>query len=57
MARPKKNKEPAKTFDLEEAMEKVNPLLRDGFRWFIMNKKITNQKAFDELIKIYGGFK
>lgn len=58
MARPKKKQEVTKNepFKLEDALAEVNPLLREGFHWFIIDKKITNQKDFERELKIYGGF-
>lgn len=57
MARPKQKKEPKKEpFNLKEALKNVNPFLREGFHWFINDKKITNQKDFDKQLEIYGGF-
>ena len=57
MARPKKKSEPKEAFDLDKALANVNPFLVEGFKWFIMGKKITNQKAFDKELELYGGFK
>ena len=58
MARPKKKQETKnEPFKLEEALQNVNPYLREGFHWFIIDKKITNQKDFDKELEIYGGFR
>lgn len=56
MARPKREDKQDKPFDLEQALNGVHPLHLEGFRWFILEKKITNQKDFDKEYKKYGGF-
>lgn len=56
MARPKKS-ETEEVFDLDKALELVNPYLREGFLWFIKDKTVNNQKSFDKELKIYGGFR
>lgn len=43
-----------KQFNLNEAIEEVNPFLRDGFLRFIKGEEIKSQKKFNELIKSYG---
>ena len=53
----KKEKE-ENPFDIAAALEDVSPYLREGLEKFIFNHdiKINNQKEFDEILKIYGGF-
>ena len=54
----KENKEEENLFDLQKALEDVNPYLREGLEKYIYynNVKVTNQKEFDKTLKIYGGF-
>lgn len=49
----KKEKTPEPDFNLEEALENTNRYLRGGFKEFIKDEKITNQKKFDKLYKKY----
>lgn len=56
MARQKREDKQDEPFDLTEALKVVHPLHREGFRWFILEKRITNQKDFDKEYKKYGGF-
>lgn len=48
-------KEEDKSFDINKALETVNPFMLDGFKWFIIDKDIKNQKEFNKLLKEYGG--
>lgn len=43
------------TFDLEKALENVNPFMIEGFKRFIADKKVSTEKKFLELLKEYGG--
>lgn len=56
MARQKKEPKQDEPFDLTRALNGVHPLHREGFGWFILEQKITNQKDFDKEYKKYGGF-
>ena len=51
----KNEKEEKEKFDLSKALAVVNPFLLEGFKRFIMDKKVASQKDFDKLLKDYGG--
>ena len=42
-------------FNLREALERVNPFLRDGFIEYLMDKKIKDIEEFNKYLKEYGG--
>ena len=48
-------KEKGKKFVLSEALADVNPYLKEGFHRFILDKNVTSQKRFNELLEEYGG--
>lgn len=47
--------EKGKKFVLSEALKEVNPYLKEEFTRFILDKNVTSQKRFNELLKEYGG--
>ena len=51
----KENKEEKGKFVLSEALKEVNPYMLEGFTRFILDKNVTSQKRFNELLKDYGG--
>ena len=51
----KENKEEKGKFVLSEALKEVNPYMLEGFTRFIIDKNVTSQKRFNELLKEYGG--
>lgn len=57
MAKKKKEDKKEENFDLNIALSKINPLLREGLERFILNYGLTikTQKQFDNLLKEYGG--
>lgn len=44
-------------FDLEESLSQVNRFLLPGFRDYIADKEVKNQKQFDKYYKEYGAMK
>ena len=42
-------------FNLREALENVNPFLRDGFTEYLMDKKIKDIEEFNKYLRKYGG--
>ena len=52
----KKIEEKKETFDIAAALEKVNPFLVDGFKWYIKDKNIKSEKDFKKYLKEYGGY-
>lgn len=55
MAKKKEDKK-AETFDLNKALDTVNPYLKTGFYKFIIGKEIKSQKDFNKLLEEYGGY-
>lgn len=55
MAKKKENKK-AETFDLNKALNEINPYLKTGFYKFIVEKQVESQKDFNELLQKYGGY-
>ena len=51
----KKEEKKAEPFDIKEALNEVNPFLRDGFHKFIIGKDVKSQKEFNKLLEEYGG--
>lgn len=52
----KENKEEKDNkFVLSEALKEVNPYMLEGFTRFILDKNVTSQKRFNDLLKEYGG--
>lgn len=51
----KENKEEKGKFVLSEALKEVNPYMLEGFTRFILDKNVTSQKRFNDLLKEYGG--
>lgn len=56
MAKTKKKEEPDEPFDYEKEYEKVHPLLKEGFIYYLKDKKIKNSKDFKKQYDKYGGF-
>ena len=50
MAKKKEDKK-AETFDLNKALDTVNPYLKTGFYKFIIGKEIKSQKDFNKLLE------
>ena len=51
----KKEEEKIEAFDIKEALNEVNPYLKDGFHRFIATKDVKSKKDFEKLLKEYGG--
>lgn len=51
----KENKEEKGKFVLSEALKEVNPYMLEGFTRFILDKNVSSQKRFNELLGEYGG--
>lgn len=50
-----KEKKEKEDFDIQTALETVNPFILDGFKRFILNKEIKSEKEFNNLLEEYGG--
>ena len=57
MSKKDEKKETKSEFDLDTALSNVNRYLLDGFKEFIADEKVTNQKQFDKLYNEYKEFK
>lgn len=53
-----KKEKKVEPFDLDSALNNVNPLLREGLHKHIIlnNITISNEKEFNDLLEKYGGF-
>lgn len=50
-----KKKKEKEDFNIQTALETVNPFILDGFKRFILNKEIKSEKEFNNLLEEYGG--
>lgn len=48
-------KEKKESFDLNKALQDVNPYMLEGFKRFLLDKEVTSQKDYEKLLKEYGG--
>lgn len=53
-----KDKNEKGSFDLQEALQSINPFLVEGLQRYIYENEleIKSQKDFDKLVERYGGF-
>lgn len=54
----KENKNEKGSFDLDEALQEINPFLVEGLQRYIYDNEleIKSQNDFDKLVEKYGGF-
>lgn len=55
MAKKKADKK-EESFDLQKALNEINPYFKKGFYKFIAEKQVKTQKDFNKLLEKYGGY-
>lgn len=57
MSKSKKKEKQEESFDLNEALLEVNPLMQEGLLKFInkLDLKVESQEDFNKIFELYGG--